>query len=73
MLRFTATSYDVKGRRLDRFVFDMPFGTTCRRAWSEARTLLGLTGVKGDFDLNEWKPRGMGGLYVCLECSYLLR
>lgn len=73
MMRFTATSYDVNGLRLDRHTFDMPFGTTSRRAWSEARSLLGFTGVKGDFDFNEWKPRGMGGLYITLEATYLLR
>ena len=73
MLRFTATSYDVEGRRLDRHTFDMPSGTTSRRAWSEARALFGLTGVKGDFDHRGWKPRGMGGLCVNLDCSYLLR
>ena len=72
MIRFTATSYDVNGQRLDRHTFDMPSGTTSRRAWSEARTLLGLTGVKGDLDLNDWKPRGMGGLYINLDFAYLL-
>lgn len=73
MLRYTATLYDAGGNRVDRHTFDVPFGTTCRRAWSEARSLFGLTGVKGDHELNEWKPRGMGGLYVRLDCSYLLR
>jgi hypothetical protein len=73
MLRFTATLYDANHNCVNRHTFDTPFGTTSRRAWSEARALFGLTGVKGDFDLNEWKPRGMGGLSVRLECSYLLK
>ena len=71
MMLFTATTYDVKGRVLETHEFRMPLGTTSRRAWSEARSLLGLTGVKGDHDHNGWKPRGMGGLYVRLDWSYL--
>ena len=76
MLRFTATLYDANQNCVSRHTFDMPLGTTFRRAWSRARSFFGLTGVKGDYHRwvghVHWKPRGMVTTLE-LNCAYLLR
>lgn len=76
MLRFTATLYDGNANRIGRHTFDMPLGTTSRRAWSDARSFFGLTGMKGDYHRwvghVHWKPRGMDKTLE-LDCNYLLR
>ena len=60
--------------RVERHTFTMPDDATLRQVWTKARSLVGLSGVRGRYFYDDaWMPYGAATIVFLYHDEYMMR